>query len=351
MAKHGTAAVYGALQRLPYVNTAPEILEMRFWRHTIKEKVMADPIRRTKNQTARLINYQLSKLAGVTSHVAKAFPPLKTLHSFEHEVVLLTLGQGAYENQLQSLRRVYAELHNTGKAFEVENKDVLTQVESQDCMARCLDALKEVVHQKAPVLKETAEMAKTLRKLPEIDLDKPIFALVGSPNVGKSSLVKALTTANPEIANYPFTTRGVTIGHIFINGVSYQVADTPGLLFRPDEKRNAIEKLALSILTKTDATVGFVIDPTGASGTSVAEQLALRAELRDKLPWKAQHTWIDILSKIDVPFDASTLTPEQQSELATFLRVSTQTNEGLLAVDAAARDMLLLPPEVKADTA
>ncbi|CAK4776442.1 unnamed protein product, partial [Aphanomyces euteiches] len=314
---------------LPYVKTAPEILEMRFWRHQVREKAMADPIRRTKNQTDRLINYHLLKLASLTSHVANEFPALRTLHPFEHEVVVLTLGPGTYEKQLQHLRKVYSALHKCGKAYEMENKDVRTQVESTDVMARCIDALKEVVQEQAPVLKETAEMAKTLRKLPEIDLDKPLFALVGSPNVGKSSLVKALTTANPEVLQLSL--------HVLLTP---WVADTPGLLFRPDDERNAIEKLALSILTKTQATVGFVVDPTGSSGTSVTEQLALRDELRLKLPHKAQSSWIDLVSKIDVPYDKSALSDQQQSLLETMLPVSTHTNQGLAVVDTRLRAML-----------
>jgi hypothetical protein len=56
--------------------------------------------------------------------------------------------------------------------------------------------------------------------------------------------------------------------------------------------------------------VGFVVDPTGASGTCVAEQLALREELREKLPMKAASaTWIDILSKVDLPIERSRISP------------------------------------------
>ncbi len=54
---------------------------------------------------------------------------------------MLTLGQGAYEKQLQHLRKVYAALHNCGKAHELENKQVRTHIESSDIMARCLDVM------------------------------------------------------------------------------------------------------------------------------------------------------------------------------------------------------------------
>ncbi len=50
-------------------------------------------------------------------------------------------------------------------------------------------------------------MGKKLRSLPLVDVDLPTIALVGAPNVGKSSLVKVLSTGMPEVCNYPFTTR------------------------------------------------------------------------------------------------------------------------------------------------
>ena len=47
-----------------------------------------------------------------------------------------------------------------------------------------------------------------------VELDTPTVVLVGAPNVGKSSIVRAISSGTPEINDYPFTTRGVTIGHI-----------------------------------------------------------------------------------------------------------------------------------------
>jgi small GTP-binding protein len=55
------------------------------------------------------------------------------------------------------------------------------------------------------------------------------IAVVGPPNVGKSSLVVALTNATPEVADYPFTTWTPTPGMMTIDNFQVQLIDTPPL--------------------------------------------------------------------------------------------------------------------------
>ena len=56
-------------------------------------------------------------------------------------------------------------------------------------------------------------------------------ALVGYPNVGKSSLIARMSNARPKIANYPFTTLIPNLGVVRLDtDKEYIVADIPGLI-------------------------------------------------------------------------------------------------------------------------
>jgi len=54
------------------------------------------------------------------------------------------------------------------------------------------------------------------------------LAIVGAPNVGKSVLFTALTGAYATVSNYPGTTVEVARGRARIQGVEFEVIDTPG---------------------------------------------------------------------------------------------------------------------------
>jgi len=119
-----------------------------------------------------------------------------------------------------------------------------------------------------------------LKGLPDVR-DEPTIVVAGYPNVGKSSFVSDVTGARPEIARYPFTTKSVTIGHFTFKRKRYQVIDTPGLLDRPLEERNDIERQAISALRHVGNVALFIIDPSGTCGYTLEEQYNLLKEVRE----------------------------------------------------------------------
>jgi GTP-binding protein len=63
------------------------------------------------------------------------------------------------------------------------------------------------------------------------------IALVGYPSAGKSSLIAALSSARPKIADYPFTTLHPNLGVVQAGETRFTVADVPGLIEGASEGR------------------------------------------------------------------------------------------------------------------
>jgi nucleolar GTP-binding protein len=140
-----------------------------------------------------------------------------------------------------------------------------------------------------------------LRNMPTVDPEATTAVIAGFPNVGKSTLLRQITNAEPEVADYPFTTKGIQIGHLERRWQKYQIIDTPGLLDRPVQEMNQIELNAMVALEHLADLIIYIFDPSQTSGFAVENQL--------NLYWEIKHVFrntpvLPIFNKMDLLQDA-----------------------------------------------
>ncbi|MDV3143651.1 MAG: GTPase ObgE [Candidatus Phytoplasma australasiaticum] len=81
----------------------------------------------------------------------------------------------------------------------------------------------------APSYAEKGDLGENIIVRTELKMLADV-GLLGFPNVGKSSLLAALSNAKPKIAPYPFTTLTPYLGMVFDKKLNFVIADIPGLI-------------------------------------------------------------------------------------------------------------------------
>jgi len=119
----------------------------------------------------------------------------------------------------------------------------------------------------------------SLRNMPTIDFDATTIVIAGFPNVGKSTLLRQITGADPQVANYPFTTKGIQIGHTERHWKNIQIIDTPGLLDRPVLEMNDIELNAIVALEHLADAILFIFDASETCGFHLENQFNLLEQI------------------------------------------------------------------------
>lgn len=93
--------------------------------------------------------------------------------------------------------------------------------------------------------------------------DVPQVVILGTPNVGKSSLIAATTNARPEIADYPFTTRAPGPAMMPFEDIRFQLVDVPPIApehidtWLPEIIRNADMAIVVVDLSADDCVDSF----------------------------------------------------------------------------------------------
>ncbi len=185
----------------------------------------------------------------------------------------------------------------------------------------------------------------------EVVLELKLLAdvgLVGFPNVGKSTLLAAVSRAHPKIADYHFTTLYPNLGVVWAaEGESFVMADIPGIIEGAAEGAGLghdflrhIERCRLLI---------HVVDASGSEGRDpIRDYEAINAELMQYSPALAERPQLVAANKVDLDPEGEALQRFRayiaEKELPLF-EISAATGEGLRPLTlAAAAALQKLPP-------
>lgn len=171
---------------------------------------------------------------------------------------------------------------------------------------------------------ETRRLKLSLKLLADV-------GLVGLPNAGKSSLIRAVSAATPKVADYPFTTLKPHLGVVSLEaGRSFVIADVPGLIAGAAEGAG----LGLRFLKHLERTrvLIHVLDIHPMDGSDPLKNMALiEDELIKYSPeLAAKPRWL-VLNKIDL------LSAKELSDYAAFIKAQLPASMPLFEISALQR--------------
>jgi GTP-binding protein len=168
--------------------------------------------------------------------------------------------------------------------------------------------------------------------------------LIGLPNAGKSTLLSRLSRAQPEIADYPFTTKYPNLGIVRIGGERvFVLADLPGLI----EGAHSGVGLGHEFLRHVERTRVLVhlVEPFPTDGSDpVANYRAIRQELALYNPSLPDKPEVVVVSKAELTGSAEVRERLERELGREVLAVSAVTGEGLAKLVGAIAERLAAVP-------
>ena len=190
---------------------------------------------------------------------------------------------------------------------------------------------------RAPRRAEPGEPGEELKLRLELKVMADV-GLLGFPNVGKSTFIRAVSRAQPKVADYPFTTLTPHLGMVRVGDeATFVLADIPGLIPGASEGAGLGHRF-LKHVERCRALLHLVtLDPT-EDREPMADYEALQDELKAFDPELAARPQIVAMTKADLPEVQEAyakLRPKFAKKKIDLKLVSSATGEGVraLAID------------------
>jgi GTPase len=150
-------------------------------------------------------------------------------------------------------------------------------------------------------------------------------ALVGFPNVGKSTLISVISAAKPKIADYPFTTLEPNLGVVRVDAATeFVVADIPGLIEGASEGKGLGHQFLRHV--ERARVLCLLVDLASLDGVSPAEQeRVLLDELERYQPDLLRRPRLVAGTKADLVSDTGDFQPDGETRFV----ISAVTGDGV----------------------
>ena len=195
---------------------------------------------------------------------------------------------------------------------------------------------------RVPRIAENGEPGEQKRLILELKLLADV-GLVGFPSVGKSTLLSVVSSARPEIADYPFTTIIPNLGVVSTKGgKSFVMADLPGII----EGAHLGKGLGLQFLRHIERCriIVHVIDMGESGRDPYNDYLVISQELKEYGFGLDKRPIIYVASKMDEDGALDRLKEFEKKSGIKCLPISALTEEGIDELLYKCADLLEVTP-------
>ena len=190
---------------------------------------------------------------------------------------------------------------------------------------------------RAPKFAQKGEKGEFLSIRLELKLLADV-GIIGLPNAGKSTLSKKISSANPKIGSYPFTTLTPNLGVLsFENDEAIIIADIPGLIDGAHQGKG----LGIQFLRHIERTLLLIHLIDVSSDDPINNYNIINNELKNHKKSLIQKKQIIVLNKIDIP-DVNLKIDSFKSMIKDkpIIMVSALTGEGIETLQSIIYDSL-----------
>jgi len=168
--------------------------------------------------------------------------------------------------------------------------------------------------------------------------------LVGFPNVGKSTLISALSKAKAKIADYPFTTLVPNLGVVQVpDGRSFVMADLPGLIEGASSGLGLGHKF-LKHIERTRVIVHLLDASKNDENEILSNYLIINKELEKFNPKLLERPMVVALNKIDILNNREVVERIKKGIDKPIIEISAYTKENLDKLLYIIADLLVNSP-------